>query len=111
MSLRIFVFERHDGTLWADYSEAVAKRAGRKIVHTIIADTRKQMEGVIADPGIYLPERVRALAERYLAEFLARGQRPEPVQAPLEPTPAARAAAARKPPLLSRIAGWLAGKQ
>lgn len=99
MSLRIFVFERKDGTLWADYSEAFAKRAGVKIVHTIVAETRAEMEGVIKEPGLFLPERVRALAERGLSEFMARGQQPEPppARAPRAAPPTAATEAKPRP--------------
>jgi hypothetical protein len=90
VTLAIYVFERPDGRLWADYSKAFAERSG-KVVHTIVASTRAEIEGVVREPGVYLPERVRALAERALAEFLARGQQPEPAARTAAPEPAPEA--------------------
>lgn len=78
--MRIYVFQRPDDSVWADYSEAHAKRF--KILETIEANTRAELEAVIADAAL---PRVRALAERALGELLARHQQPEPIPAPIPP--------------------------
>lgn len=76
--MKIHVFKRPDGSLWADFAD-LGRRPGHFRHKTIELATRGDMESLIADPGDEAPERVRALAERLLAEHLARNQQP-PVQ-------------------------------
>lgn len=78
--MRIYVFQRPDGSFGADYSETYAKRMGR-IVETHSAKFRAGFEALIANPGTRAPARVRALAERGLAELVAR--KAPPVDAPV----------------------------
>lgn len=73
--MKIHVFTRPDGSLWADYAD-LGTREGHKRVRTIEMVTRGDIESVVAYPGEQVPERVKALAERLLAEHLARDQQP-----------------------------------
>lgn len=78
--MKIYVFKRPDGSVWADYSEEHAKRF--KIVETIEATTRGDIEAVVRSHAM---PRVQALADRALKELLARHQQPEPIPAPIDP--------------------------
>ena len=71
--MKIVFYENPGGSLWADY-----EANGRKIVKSIEAHTRAEIEALIASPGKDAPLRVKALAERALKELLARDQQPEP---------------------------------
>lgn len=73
--MKIYVFRRPDGSQWADYSDLSA-RPGYAHINVYDASTRSDFETLIKSPGKVAPERVRALAERALSEFLARGQQP-----------------------------------
>lgn len=73
--MKIFIFRRPDGSEWADYTD-LSKRDGYVHVNEIAADSRSDIEALIASPGKYASARVRALAERGLAELLARDQQP-----------------------------------
>lgn len=73
--MKIFIFKRHDGSVWADYTN-LGTREGYQFVRHIEASSRSDIESVISSPGEFVPERVKALAERALSELLARGQQP-----------------------------------
>lgn len=60
----IYVFQREDGSLGADFSLEKAQRLG-KIKKKV---SLKNPQDVINNPGELLPDRVRALAERALQE-------------------------------------------
>lgn len=72
--MKIFVYERPDGSQGADYSEAYCRHNG-KIVATHELNTRRDMEALARDGE---SPRIKALATRALKEFLARNQQPEP---------------------------------
>lgn len=72
--MKIYVFERPDKSVWADYSEEHARRF--KIIETIKADTRAELEAVVKRAAL---PRVRALAERALNEMVATAK-PKPPQ-------------------------------
>jgi hypothetical protein len=67
----IYVFQRPDGTQWADYSD-LGSRPGYKRIREIELVTRADMERVIKSES----GRIRALAERLLDEHLGRSQTP-----------------------------------
>lgn len=72
--MKIYVFDRPDGSVWADFSYELAKR--HKIRGSIECNTRAEMEAVMKAPGELAPARVRGLAERAYREFLAANQQP-----------------------------------
>jgi hypothetical protein len=75
----ICVFRRNDGTCWADFSEAFAKRQGEVICRHIVT-TPADHDALIRAPGKWAPERVQALAERARDELIAAGKAvPPPV--------------------------------
>lgn len=100
--MKVYVFKRPDGSHWADYAD-LGGRPGHLRVKTHELSTREDIEDLIDDPGEWVPERVRALAERMLEEFLARNQQPQVAPVFLVPP---ELAAAEKLSFLERLK-WL----
>jgi hypothetical protein len=78
--MRIYVFQRPDGTYGADYSHEFASRNGC-IRERHKVDTNARVDAVLLAPGTLAPARVRALAERARTERTAEA--PPPVLAPI----------------------------
>jgi hypothetical protein len=70
----IYVFERSDKKLWADFV------ASGPIRQSFKTDTEAQIRAVIAAPGDLLPARVKALAQRALVEYEERNKVPMAVE-------------------------------
>lgn len=82
--MKLFVFKRPDGTYWAEYSEKVAKEKGI-VVDFHEAATRHDYEQLIAGTYQHAQERIRALAERALDEYLATIKNVQPTPPPIVP--------------------------
>jgi hypothetical protein len=74
--MRINVFIRNDGSYWADYDTSTESGT---VLKQCSVDTEREIRKLISNPGPWVPERVRALAQRALVEKL---QYPRP---PLHP--------------------------
>lgn len=73
---KIYVFERPDKTLWADY------KLGGVQVSIFSIDTKEKAEQVYHNPGEALPDRVKSLAERKLKDIAENYRQPDEIEIP-----------------------------
>lgn len=82
-AVKLFVYQRVDGTYWADFSEKVCARRGR-VCDFHEAASRDDFEKLIEREYPHAQERIRSLAERALDEYLSQIKATQPAPPPIE---------------------------
>lgn len=110
MTTRIYIFRRQDRSEWAEYVEKCAVRQGQ-ILDVLELSTRPDYERYAKDGHRFACERVKALAERALEEYIAASKvAPTVILPPLPPRAAVEAPEPEPAPRrFPWLPAWLTG--